>query len=199
MSPALAGCGTDAPARPLLYVALGASDAVGVGASDPVREGWVPQLYRRLPPGARLLNLGVSGSTLQRALIDQLPVALDAQPDLVTVWLAVNDYLGGVALADYAGDLDTLLARLTESGRARVYLGNLPDLGRPSPRGESVADWNTAIERAAAAHPGVTLVDLSSDYAQLGTLSDLVSEDGFHPNARGYGLLPEAFWRRMAG
>src|SRR5947208_9135743 len=84
----LTGCaGQSEAARPLVYVALGASDSVGVGAANPAQESWVAQFHRRLPPGTRLVNLGVSGFKLRQALDQTLPVALDAKPDLVTIWL----------------------------------------------------------------------------------------------------------------
>lgn len=39
----LSGCAATAPAAPPpVYVALGASDSVGIGAPDPARDGWVP-------------------------------------------------------------------------------------------------------------------------------------------------------------
>jgi len=66
------GCSARAQAaRPVTYVAIGASDAVGVGAKDPTTEGWVPRLGARLGPEARVINLGVSGSTLAQALDEQ--------------------------------------------------------------------------------------------------------------------------------
>src|SRR3977135_199274 len=64
--------------------------------------GWVPRLGARLGPEARVVNLGVSGSTLAQALDEQLGPALDAQPDIVTVWLAVNDLNARVSLDRYA-------------------------------------------------------------------------------------------------
>src|SRR5438132_474010 len=115
-------------APPLTYVAIGASDAVGIGASDPQTEGWVPRFGARLGSDVRVINLGVSGSTLSQALEEQLGPALDAQPDVVTVWLAVNDLNARVPLDHYAADLDTLLGQL-ETTHARVLVGNVPDLG----------------------------------------------------------------------
>src|SRR5260370_39154939 len=76
------GCAVRAQAaRPVTYVAIGASDAVGVGAKDPITEGWVPRLGARLGPEARVINLGVSGSTLAPALDERLRPALHAPPD----------------------------------------------------------------------------------------------------------------------
>src|SRR5216683_6455759 len=157
---AAAGCSARAQAaRPTTYVAMGASDAVGLGARDPVTEGWVPRFGAHLGSDVRVVNLGVSGSTLAQALDEQLGPALDAQPDIVTVWLAVNDLNARVSLERYAADLDTLLGQL-ESTHARVLVGNVTDLGRlavyrgtdPSVLQAEVSRWNAAIAESVARH-----------------------------------------------
>src|SRR6266849_7091624 len=169
-----AGCAPRAQAaRPVTYVAIGASDAVGVGAEDPVTEGWVPRLGARLGAEARVVNLGVSGSTLTQALDEQLGPALDAQPDIVTVWLAVNDLNARVSLERYAADLDTLLGRL-EATHARVLVGNVPDLGGlaahrgidAKPLRAEVDRWNNAIADTTARH-GDTLVERYSTWQDV--------------------------------
>src|SRR6266496_5243432 len=130
---AASGCSVRVQAaRPVTYVAIGASDAVGVGARDPLTEGWVPRLGARLGSEARVINLGVSGSTLAQALDEQLGPAVDARPDVVTVWLAVNDFNAGVPLERYAADLDRLLGALRQT-QARVLVGNVPDLAPLAP------------------------------------------------------------------
>jgi len=187
------------PSRPLTYVAIGASDAVGVGANDPETEGWVPRLGARLGPNVRVVNLGVSGSTLAQALDEQLGPALDARPDVVTVWLAVNDLNAQVPLAQYAADLDTLLGRL-EATHAKVLVGNVPDVGRlaayrgvdPGPLDADVSRWNQAIADTAARH-GATLVDLYARWQEVADHPEYLSQDGFHPSADGYARLAEVF------
>src|ERR1700694_3163453 len=52
---------------PITYVALGASDAVGVGSNQPGSQGYVPLLAERLPKGSHLVNLGISGIHLHQA------------------------------------------------------------------------------------------------------------------------------------
>src|SRR5881275_1641490 len=118
--------------RPVTYVAIGASDAVGVGARDPETEGWVPRFGARLGSNVRVINLGVSGSTLGQALDEQVGPALDAQPDVVTVWLAVNDLNARVPLESYSADLETLLGQLDQT-HARVLVGNVPDVAQLAP------------------------------------------------------------------
>jgi lysophospholipase L1-like esterase len=195
---------TAAPARPLTYVALGASDAVGVGAADPEREGWVPRFGATLGPTTRVVNLGVSGSTLAQALREQLDPALAARPDVITVWLAVNDFTGRVSLEGYVGDLDRLLGRLTTT-KARLLVGNLPDLapiagrtGRdPVVVGAEVERWNVAIATVVARHDA-RLVDLYVHWQELAQHPEYLAADGFHPSAAGYSRLAEIFTEAYA-
>jgi acyl-CoA thioesterase-1 len=187
--------------RPLVYVAIGASDAVGVGAVDPARDGWVPVLHRRLPVDARLVNLGISGSLLREALVQQLPVALDANPDLVTVWLAVNDFAAQVPLEEYCAGLDQLLDAITTQTHARVLVANVPDLTQVPVFGAVPRDlleaeilrWNAAIADVVDRH-GAVLVDLYPFGAELAGRPELVGGDGFHPSTRGYRRLAEVMW-----
>jgi lysophospholipase L1-like esterase len=186
---------------PVTYVALGASDAVGVGTQSPETEGWVPQFAARLGPDTRAVNLGVSGSTLHQALQEQLGPALDAKPTVVTVWLVVNDLNGKVPLDQYAADLDQLLAALQNSG-ARVLIGNVPDLPRvgayaqmdPNALRGTVSQWNAAIASAAALH-GARLVDLNAGWQELADHPEYISADGFHPSAEGYARLADLFYQ----
>jgi acyl-CoA thioesterase I len=187
--------------RPITYVALGASDAVGVGARDPEHDGWVARFYRQLPAGSSVANLGVSGSLLGQAIDQQLPVAVAARPDLVTVWLAVNDLNARVPLEKYSADLDRLLAALQGTG-ARVLIGNIPDVAQlpvyrnldPAFVRAQVDAWNRAIADAATRH-GAVLVDLHATWPELTDHPEYVASDGFHPSEEGYARLAELFWQ----
>src|SRR5579859_7954247 len=184
---------------PRTYVAIGASDAVGVGASDPATEGWVPRFGAHLGSDVQIVNLGVSGSTLAQALDEQLGPALDAQPDVVTVWLAVNDLNARVPLERYAADLDTLLSQL-ETTHARVLVGNVPDLGAlaayrgvdAGPLNAEVDRWNQVIADTSARH-GATLVDLYARWQEIAQHPEYLSADGFHPSSEGYQALADVF------
>src|SRR4051794_40425075 len=57
-----------APAAAATYVAVGASETVGVGADDPERQAWPSVLARTALPDFRFVNLGVSGSTVGEAI-----------------------------------------------------------------------------------------------------------------------------------
>jgi lysophospholipase L1-like esterase len=186
-------------APPLTYVAIGASDAVGVGPTNPQTDGWVPRFGSRFGPNVRIVNLGVSGSTLSQALQEQLGPALDAQPDVVTVWLAVNDLNARVPLESYAADLDALLGQL-ETTQARVLVGNVPDLSSvaayrgvdPAALKAQVDRWNAVIADNVARH-GATLVDLHARWREVVDHPEYLSADGFHPSSEGYQALADVF------
>ena len=197
----VAGCSQPAQAAaPLTYVALGASDAVGVGAAAPETEGWVPRLGAMLGPDARVVNLGVNGSTLAQAVKEQLGPALDADPDLVTVWLAVNDLNGRVPLPQYEANLEYLLAQVGQDGRC-VLVGNVPDLTQapaysradPMALRAAIQQWNAAISAVADRH-GASVVDLDARWREITERPELISADGFHPSGEGYARLASIFY-----
>jgi lysophospholipase L1-like esterase len=191
--------------RPLTYVAIGASDAVGIGTANPETDGWVPRFGAQLGSNVQVVNLGVSGSTLSQALQEQLGPALDAQPDVVTVWLAVNDLNAQVPLDSYAADLDTLLGQL-QTTHARVLVGNVPDLAAvaayrgidPAPLRDEEDRWNAVIAETSARH-GATLVDLYSHWQEIAEHPEYLSADGFHPSTAGYQALAEVFAGALQG
>src|SRR5260370_23102111 len=118
------------PTGPVTYVALGASDAVGVGSNFPGSQGYVPLIAAHLPNGSHMINLGISGIHLHEALTDEFPLALTTSPNLVTIWLVANDFVAGVTYSDYVHNLNMLLQQLHIGTHARIAIPNLPDLTR---------------------------------------------------------------------
>lgn len=184
----------------LTYVAIGASDAFGVGTDDPDRQSWPTQLAARLGAHVHLINLGIPGETAEQALLDEQPIALDARPDVVTVWLGVNDFADGVSLATYKQQLGSLLSTLRTGTHAAIVAGNLPDLSL-LPRfagyaaGSLRADvhrWNVAIADICAQY-GVNVVDIFGGWSELAQHPEYISADGLHPSALGAQRLADLF------
>lgn len=190
--------------RPLVYAAIGASDVVGVGARDPSSESWVELLARYLPADTRLVKLGRNGITLNDANKIEVPQAVAAQPDLVTIWNCVNDATRGIPLALYTRDLKSALDRLTQDTEAHVLVLNLPDLSLLLPSSQDsrrelirggIHQWNAAMSELAGNFGGrVTLVDLFPGSAEVLTRPELVSADSFHPSSAGYRWLADHVW-----
>ena len=188
-----------------VYVALGASDTVGVGADDPANEGWVPQFHATLPPGTNLLNLGISGAIVHDVLAQQLPPALDTQPRWVSIWPGVNDLRSGVELETFRQQLDEVLAQLNRSDAAAgstqqltIIVLNIPDIRHlPVFAGidhqmldQQVQTWNVAIADTASRH-GAIVVDLYARWPELAVHPEYISSDGFHPSSAGYKRIAE--------
>lgn len=192
---------------PVTYVALGASDAVGVGTSQPASQGYVPLLEQKLPQGSQLVNLGVSGIHLHEALNEELPRALSASPQLITIWLVANDFVAKVPYASYIQDLDTLLSRLRAGTQARIVMANLPNLTllpafarfntqEKATMVDTIKRWDVGIANTAARYD-VTLVDLQAEDSLITAHPEYVSADGFHPSAAGYAQLANLFWQEI--
>src|SRR5713101_5042521 len=111
------------------YVAIGASDTVGVGASDPANGSWPALVAARLPAGSpAYTNLGVAGSLALQAVTQQLPGAIAQKPTVVTVWLAVNDLTATLEPASFAESLGQIVDGMVQKTGATVFVGDVPDL-----------------------------------------------------------------------
>ncbi|MDP9281120.1 MAG: GDSL-type esterase/lipase family protein [Chloroflexota bacterium] len=189
------------PTAAIRYVAIGASDAVGVGASDPATGSWPARIASRLPPGSAYVNVGVSGSVAVQARTAQLPGAIAQRPTVVSIWLAVNDMNATIEPASFANDLGAIVDALVSGTAAKIFVGNVPDL-RPVPAYKDadkvalfklITAYNAAIAAIAAKHPGRVIgVDLFTGSAEL-VSTITVSGDGFHPSDAGYQLIADRF------
>jgi acyl-CoA thioesterase-1 len=188
-----------ATSAPPVYVALGASDAVGVGAQNMARDAWPTVVHAGLPAGTQLLNLGISGATLGDVLRSEVLPALDARPRWVSLWPGVNDLRMNVPLATFTAQLDQILGHFSQAeARPTLVVLNIPDM-RPLPAlaainpallDRTVRQWNVAIAEVAARH-GAILVDLYGYGQELASHGEYISADGFHPSTAGYRRIAE--------
>ncbi len=237
VSPALVGCSDSGvttasqslappptvPARPgPVYVAVGASETVGAGSTQPLRDAWPRVFFRAaLPTSTVFVNTGIPGSTVAQAVGEEAPAAVDLRPHLVTVWTNVNDIVAGVPPEEFERQLETLVATLRRGGATRVLVANVPPLERlpaylacgtrPPPGGppcrvaarlpgpevvvQVVEAYNRATARVAE-RQGAFVVDLHAmgqTARQSGSDAGLVSADGFHPSTAGHAAVGSAF------
>lgn len=189
-----------AQAHGLTYVAIGASDAFGVGTDDPATQSWPAVLASDLGSSVHLINLGIPGETVADAVQNELPVAEASTPNVVTVWLAVNDIADGVPLPTYRAQLASLLAGLKQTTHARVFVANVPDLtvlpyfahfDQLALRAR-VQSWNSVIGSVTSAE-GDVLVDLAGYSAELAQHPEYLASDGLHPSVLGAEQLALVF------
>jgi lysophospholipase L1-like esterase len=187
------------------YVAIGASDTVGIGATDPATGSWPARVASLLPPGSAFVNVGVSGSIAIQAKDAQLPGAVAQKPTVVSIWLAVNDMNATIQPASYKEALAAIVDGLVARTDAKIFIGNVPDIrGVPAYKDvdknallQQITAYNDAIAQIVKSSIGrVFLVDLFTGSAEL-VSTITVSGDGFHPSDEGYKLIADRFAAAM--
>lgn len=208
----------EVPSEPLIVVALG--DSLTEGQGDTPAGGGYPArllaLIRPIRSDTAMINLGVSGYTSQQMIEQELPAALDANPDIALVWIGGNNLWnnGGPEreesdLSVFRADIDTTLRSLTTKG-VRVFVGLVVDQAKSpyatSPNGAAldpegvahmshlVTEFNKIVS-AKAAQYGVTTVDTYN--TTIFTDPATLAEDEAHPNAAGYDLITRIWFEAI--
>jgi acyl-CoA thioesterase-1 len=185
-----------------LYLALGDSTGVGVGALHGGYPHRLLQRLRELRPAMRLLNLSQSGATSLDVLESQLPDALRMRPALVTLGIGINDVSHAAPEEAFTNNLEEIAVKLARLS-APVVVSNIPDLAfAPAVRALlPVAFFERRIEvlnrhlEATAARHGFSFVDLFAlSRKHLEERPDFFSPDGFHPSDDGYEAWTEIVW-----
>lgn len=184
-----------------VYNAIGASDALGVGAF-PLANGYTFRIQEELRDQGRnvaLVPIGVPAANTD-IIANAVEAAVDngLSAELATVWVGANDLINGVPAETFALELDALLSSLQDDMDAYVVLASLPSLpdlpsfiGEPLPEvtNERVRQYNSIIESQAAARE-IPVVNLGDDAIEAHLVSDF---DGFHPDDEGHERLAKLF------
>lgn len=174
-----------------LMYALGDSATQGVGA-DTVTQGYVPRLAAavaaQIDRPVALLNLSVSGATLETVLTHQVAVfqrlASTWRPDLVVANIGGND----VGVPGITPDLFGAYARrVAEALPPGSLMGNIPWFSF-LPAEQRAAELSARLdqEMTAAGQVPVDLRGLTRSYGGLDYAVRYHAADLFHPNSRAY-------------
>ena len=178
---------------------LGDSLAAGVGASDSAHN-FANQFLADLQvthPNATMHNLGVSGAKVDDVLTEQSPQANKTPAKLILLIVGTNDILQASPVANFISSYQKLIDTLAAPGKIIVVL-NLPHFSLTPiiPEGiRSLADrrttqYNDNLVSLTARRADIRLVDFYTISGErLLSASNLISEDGFHPNDAGYELM----------
>lgn len=181
------------------YIALGASDTLGVGAQSP--DDAYPHLVSHyLNTACRTTSLsiaGTSGATVDEALKNQLNQAVERDADIVSIWIGANDIVKGIAPFHFQTSLRKVVLTLTRDRRRHIFIATIPALHElprfkkkiDSDVTRSRVDQFNEIIRKFSAHEHIHVVDLSA----IKLSEELLSEDGFHPSSSGYRRIAEEF------
>jgi len=173
------------------YVALGDSFTAGFEPNEP---RWSDALARALGPEVRYENFASVGATSEDVERDQLPPAIELEPDLVTLICGANDVLESTRPDPeaYSVRLSRMFARLRrETPDAEIVTATYPDITRfvelrPRTRArveEGMERFNDACRSVARRHE-VALLE-GSDHPAT-ELRATFAADGFHPSEEGH-------------
>jgi lysophospholipase L1-like esterase len=147
------------------FVALGDSFSEGVGDTYPdgTCQGWADRFARRLAavsPGLRYANLAIRGKLLRQVISDQVPVAVDLAPDLVSIAAGGNDLLRPKADPDaLATTFEQAVAALRAAGSQVLLFTGFDPGGFPLIR--------LARSKAAAYNDGLRAIAVRHDCMQV--------------------------------
>ncbi|HEY6779544.1 MAG TPA: SGNH/GDSL hydrolase family protein [Thermoleophilaceae bacterium] len=180
-------------ARPTIrsYVAIGDSFTAGIDVEGP---RWADEVATALGADVRYENLASIGAMSADVEREQLPRALELEPDVVSLICGANDVLLSVRPDPdaYATCLARMFARLAEvAPAATIVTATYPDLSRfrdlrPRSRARverGMREFNEICRTVAREHDVVLLEGFDHPEAER---RGSFAADGFHPSAEGH-------------
>lgn len=192
-----------ADGRSLRFVVLGDSTAAGLGAglSEHAYASVLSERLGGIGYRVELIAHGVSGARVETVLQDQVPLALQSDPDLIFVGIGANDSTHLTSLASVESDMDQLLSRLETTG-ATIVVAGPPDMRAHAwlePlrslvgwRGRQVADRIEAVAQRHG-HEVVQLAEKAGPYF-ASKPEEAYGGDDFHPGPGGYRAWADAIY-----
>jgi acyl-CoA thioesterase I len=192
------------------YVALGDSYTIGTGLED-VSQNFPSLLVRRIIDetgvDVALTNLGVNGYTTSDLIREELPVARQTRPGLVTILIGANDVVQRTTEAAYRTRLAEIYGALAglPLRPAMVVSISTPDfsaLPGAAPFG-TARDLRTRIDafnriaQSEAAARGFHYADISAITREVNRGSDWLATDGLHPGPAQHRAIADQLWRLL--
>ena len=171
---------------------------------DSITDSWDDPKYGGFFPGKPYIDRGISGQTTPQMLIRFRPDAIALQPRVVVILAGTNDIAGNTGPMTLAAIEDNLTSMfdLAHANGIRVVLASLLPIsdyeknkdGQPIIRSkqrppEQITSLNAWMKKYAAAHGGIYLDYYSAMADEKGFLKEELSEDGLHPNQKGYDIM----------
>ncbi|CAN5511930.1 SGNH/GDSL hydrolase family protein [soil metagenome] len=209
----------------LRYAVIGDSNSNGENAgpgqqASPDKIAWPAQLAASLNeqglPTKLVANPAISGATIEQAVAEELPAFKKAKPDVATLMIGGNDYVGGVTPEQYRKSYRELLDTMVETvgDPERMFTVSVPAFYltptgatyvNPDAAPDDVAEFND-IARAESEDAGVEFVDIVGISEAMGDDSSLVTPDGLHPTEKEAGLWTDEIapvaaerWSELSG
>jgi lysophospholipase L1-like esterase len=180
---------------------------------DSITDGWDDPKYGGFFPGKPYVDRGISGQTTPQMLIRFRPDVIALQPKVVLILAGTNDISGNTGPTTLQAIEDNLvaMAELARANKIRVVFSSLLPISdyektkdgkpiirstqRPPEQIKALNEWM----RKYAADNGATYLDyFAAMIDDKGFLREELSEDGLHPNQKGYDIMAPLAERAIA-
>ena len=171
---------------------------------DSITDSWDDPRYGGFFPGKPYIDRGISGQTTPQMLIRFRADVIALKPRLVVILAGTNDVAGNTGPTTLQAIEDNLASMfdLAHANGIRVVFASVLPVsdyekttdGQPIVRTkqrppEQIAALNTWMKKYAAMHGGIYLDYFSAMADDKGFLREELSEDGLHPNQKGYEVM----------
>jgi lysophospholipase L1-like esterase len=171
---------------------------------DSITDSWDDPRYGGFFPGKPYVNRGISGQTTPQMLVRFRADVIALKPKVVVILAGTNDIAGNTGPMSLEAIEDNLssMAELARANKIRVVLASVLPISdydktkegkqivrsvqRPPERIKALNDW---IRKYADASHAIYLDYYSVTVDDKGFLKEALSEDGLHPNQRGYEIM----------
>ncbi|HEX8890536.1 MAG TPA: SGNH/GDSL hydrolase family protein [Pyrinomonadaceae bacterium] len=180
---------------------------------DSITDGWDNEGNGGFFPGKPYVNRGISGQTTPQMLIRFRPDVIALKPKVVVILAGTNDIAGNTGPMTLEAIEDNLasMAELARANDIRVIFSSLLPVSdyektkegkqiirtqqRPPEQIKALNEW---MKRYAAANRMTYLDYYSAMIDDKGFLKDELSNDGLHPNVKGYEVMSPLAERAIA-
>lgn len=170
---------------------------------DSITDGWDDPEYGGFFPGKPYIDRGISGQTTPQMLLRFRAEVIALKPKVVVILAGTNDIAGNTGPTSLEAIEDNLIS-MTELARANnisVVLSSLLPISdyetregkpitqsvrRPPEKIKALNDW---MRKYAADSHAIYLDYYSAMVDHKGFLKDELSDDGLHPNQKGYEVM----------
>lgn len=179
------------------------NEARVVFMGDSITDSWDDPKFGGFFPGKPYIDRGISGQTTPQMLLRFRADVVALQPKVVVILAGTNDLSGNTGPTTLEAIEDNLIsmAELAKANSIRVVLSSILPVSdyeqrdgkpiiqtvrRPPEKIKALNDWM----RSYASKNKLSYLDYySAMMDEKGFLKDELSEDGLHPNAKGYAVM----------
>lgn len=170
---------------------------------DSITDSWQNPKFGGFFPGKPYVDRGISGQTTPQMLIRFRPDVIALHPRVVVILAGTNDIAGNTGAMTLEAIQENLIsmAELAKANSIKVVFASILPISdydqrdgkpiirstqRPPEKIKALNDWMKTY----AANNKLTYLDYYSAMVdEKGFLRDELSEDGLHPNAKGYEIM----------